>query len=85
MWLLSQVGKIQCTCAHLFINESSVPVPAIEDPLELVQPDLGHANQVAGDDSRAVGENMGVLLAENVPNNRARDDLQLTSTLPDLE
>ena len=66
-------------------NGSGLSVCPIEDPFVVVHPDLSQADQVAFDYRTAIGEGVGALSAENVPDDRARNDLQLTSTLPDLQ
>jgi len=52
--------------------------------LEVVHPDFCQPHLVAGDDLRALGESVGALGAEDVAHHRAREDLQLTATLPYL-
>lgn len=62
----------------------SLLVPPVEDLLVVIHPDLGQADQVPGDDLGALGEGVGALGTENVTHDGARDDLDLTPTLPDL-
>ena len=70
---------------NLFKYVSSLSICTIEDPFVVVHPDLGQADQVAGDRRDTFGESVGAFCAENVPYNRTRNNLQLTSTLPDLQ
>lgn len=74
-----------CICTNLIKNGSSLSVCTIEDPFVVIQPDLSQADQVAGDNRGSIGESVGALFAKNMPYNRAWNNLQLTSTLPDLQ
>lgn len=76
---------MQCIYANRFKNGSSPPGCTIVDPFVVIHPDLSQADQVADDYKGAGGEGVGALFAENVPYNRTRNNLQLTSTLPDLQ
>lgn len=67
-------------CGHLFC----ILVAAVEYVLEVIHPNFCQPHLVAGDDLRALGESVGALGAEDMAHHRARNDLQLTSTLPYL-
>lgn len=69
---------------HLSGHDCSVIVAAIVDLLVVVHPDLSQADLVASDDLCALGEGVGAFGAEDMAHHRARDDLELTPTLPHL-
>lgn len=72
-------------CTYVFSHLRGLLVSAVEDLLVVVHPDLSQAHLVAGDHLRALGEGVGALGAENVANDGARNDLQLSATLPHLQ
>ena len=60
-------------------------VTAVKDLLVLVHPDLRQSNLVTSDHLRALGKGVGALGAENMTDNGAGDDLQLSAALPHLQ
>lgn len=60
-------------------------VAAIEDLLVVIHPDLGQPHLVASNNLRALGKGVGAFGAENMTNDGARDDLQLSAALPHLQ
>lgn len=60
-------------------------VATVKDLLVVVHPDLRESYLVAGNHLCTFGKGVGALCAENVANDRAGDDLQLSAALPHLQ
>lgn len=59
-------------------------VATVEELLVLIHPDFCQSYLVPGNHLCTFGKGVGTFCAENMTNNGARDDLQLSTTLPHL-
>lgn len=69
---------------YIFCHLRSLLVATVEDLLVVVHPHLGQPYLVASNHLRTLREGVGALSAENVTDNGAGDDLQLSAALPHL-
>lgn len=60
-------------------------VTTVKDLLVVVHPDLSQSYLVTSNHLRALGEGVGALGAENMTDDGARNDLQLSAALPHLQ
>lgn len=74
-----------CCTTYIFGHLCSLVVTTVKNLLEVVHPYLGQSNLVTSNYLRALGKGVGALSAENMADNRAGNDLQLSATLPDLQ
>lgn len=70
---------------YLFRHLCCLLVPAVEDLLVVIHPDLSQPHLITGYHLRALGEGVWAFGAEHVAHNGAGNDLQLTTTLPHLQ
>lgn len=69
---------------YLFRHLRRLLVPAVEDLLIVIHPDLSQPHLITGNHLSALGEGVRAFGAEHMAHNGAGDDLQLTPTLPYL-
>lgn len=83
---ISQLNSVTAITRHTDLpgHQCSFLVAAIVNLLVVIHPDLSQADLVASDDCCALGEGVGALGAEDMANDRTREDLKLTPTLPNL-
>lgn len=70
---------------YIFCHLRSLLVTTVKNLFVVVHPHLSQSYLVASNHLRTLGEGVGALCAENMTNDGARDDLQLSSTLPHLQ
>lgn len=73
------------SCTYIFGQLCSLLVTTVKDLFVVVHPDLRQAHLVTSDHLCTLGKGVGALGAENMTDNGARDDLQLSAALPHLQ
>lgn len=69
---------------YIFCHLRSLLVTTVEYLLVFIHPDLSQPHLVASNHLRTFGESVRALSAENMADNGAWDDFQLSTTLPHL-
>lgn len=76
-----RVGSI----AYFFSDLRSLLVTTVKYLFVLIHPNLGQAYLVSSNNLRTLGKGVGAFSTENMTNNGAWDNLQLSTALPHLQ